>query len=291
MLDRVRNFLVVLEEGSLNRAALRLGIAQPTLSRHIQSLEQELGAQLFEREPKGMQPTDFGYFLRDRFSPLLKQWDLARADVSAYAQGRRNQLRVGYIGLAAAKYLNPALARLKSEFPDLKLLLFDHTPFEQVQALREGLLDVAIVGQEGAALAKDFYQRSPAKLGVCVVLSTDHPFSSREFVCLSELKSERFVSVSEKAVPGRNHWIVQLCSKAGFKPRFIEETNTVSETFTLVASEQAVALLPDYVDGAPPPGIAFCRLSDKWASWRLFVLRQRGRGSQAARRLVDLIVS
>lgn len=291
MLERVRSVLVVLEEGSVNRAALRLGVAQPTLSRHVQSLEQELGAPLFERGPKGMQPTDFGYFLRDKFAPILKQWDLTRADVSAYAQGRSNQLRVGYIGLAAAKYLNPALATLKREFPDLKLLLFDHTPFEQIQSLREGHLDVAIVGQEGAAMAEDFYQRSPARLGVCVTLSMDHPLSSRESFSLSELESERFVGVSEKAAPGRNNWIVQLCAKAGFKPQFIAETNTVSETFTLVASERAVALLPDYVDGSPPPGIAYCRLSDKWASWKLYVLRQRGRGSNAARRLVDLIGS
>lgn len=63
----------------------------------------------------------------------------------------------------------------------------------------------------------------------------------------------------------------------------------MTETFTHIASERAVALLPDYVQGVAPPGVAFRHLSDTWARWSLFVLRQRGRGSAAARRLVDLI--
>ena len=289
MLKRIRNLLVVMEEGTVNRAARRLGVAQPTLSRQIQSLEQEFGAQLFERGSWGMRPTDLGFYVRDIFSPIISDYDLAAAEIHAFAQGRHQQLRVGYIGLAAAKYLNPALAKLKLEFPDLKFLLFDQTPLEQVKALHEGQIDVAIIGQEGAALADDFYQRCSARLKVIVVLPIDHPLSSQTSISLSELGSELFVGVAEEAVPGRNNWITHLCSKAGFSPRFIAQTNDVSETFTLVASERAVALLPDYIEGVPPPGITYSRLSDKWARWSLYVLRQRGRGSAAGRRLVEII--
>ena len=91
----------MLEAGSVNRAAGQLGIAQPTLSRHIQSLEQEIGGQLFERDNKGMLPTDLGFHLRDSFEPILKNYDLALAEACAFAQGRQQQLRVGYLGLAA----------------------------------------------------------------------------------------------------------------------------------------------------------------------------------------------
>jgi DNA-binding transcriptional LysR family regulator len=289
MLDRIRSFLAVIEEGSVNRAARRLGIAQPTLSRHIQSIEQEFGGVLFERGTKGMAPTDLGFFVRDRFKPLLAEYDMARADTRAFAEGRHLQLRIGYIGLAAAQFLNPALASLRKEFPELKLLLFDQTPSEQLEALREGRLDVALIGQEAAALGTDFYQRRAARLGVVVALPEDHPLTGEVAVSMSSLMGEPFIGVSEEAVPGRSQWMKDLCARAGFKARFVAETKEVSETFTLIASERAITLLPDYIGPQSPPGTRFVRVSEKWAHWSLYVLRQRGRGSPAARRLVDLI--
>ena len=289
MLTAIRSLLVVIEEGGVNRAARRLGASQPTVSRHIQNLEQEFGAPLFERDAFGMRPTDFGFFVRDTFAPLLRDYEDARADAFAFAQGRHQQLRIGYIGLAASRYINPTLARLKREFPQVRLMLFDQSPGEQLKGLREGKLDVALAGQEIARLADDFYQRSAAVLKVCVALSTDHPLARRTEVALAELQGNRFVGVAEKVVPGRNDWMVELCAKAGFRAKLAAKTEDISETFALVAGEGFAALLPDYLEGAPPPGIAYVRLSDSWATWSLVILRQRGRGQPAARRLVELI--
>lgn len=289
MLREIRSLLVVLEEGSLNRAAKRLGVAQPTLSRHIQALEQEMGAPLFDRGARGMAATDLGFFVRDRFGPLLKDYDLAMAEGLAFARGRHEQLRVGFIGSAAARFLNPALAALKRELPHLKLFLFDQTPSEQLVALREGRIDVAMIGQEAAAHADEFYRRCAAKLGVRAVLSADHPLGSRASLPLAELKRERFVGVSENAVPGRNAWISSLCSKSGYRPRFIASTSSVAETYALVSGENAVSLLPGYMDGPPPPGVAFVPITDRHATWALQILRQRGAGSSGARRLVELL--
>lgn len=289
MLKEIRSLLVVLEEGGVNRAARRLGIAQPTLSRHIQALEQEMGAPLFERGAWGMRATDFGFFVRDRFGPLVRDYELAMAEGIAFANGRHGQLRVGFIGSAATRFLNPALAALKLEFPNLKLFLFDQTPFEQLEALRDGKIDVAIIGQEAASQSDEFYQRCAAKLNVCAVLPGDHPLAGQASLPLAELKEERFVGVADDAVPGRNAWLTMLCAKSGFRPRFLANTNSVSETFAFVSGENAVALIPDYIDGPTPPGVAFVPLSDRHASWNLMILRQRGAGSSGARRLVDLI--
>jgi DNA-binding transcriptional LysR family regulator len=289
MLREIGSVLVVMEEGSVNRAAKRLGMAQPTLSRHIQALEQELGAPLFERGAWGMRATDFGYFVRDRFGPLVRDYELAMAEGLAFAKGRHGQLRVGFIGSAAARHLNPALAVLKRELPSLKLFLFDQTPFEQLQALREGKIDVAIIGQEAAAQGDEFYQRCAARLGVHAALPADHPLVGKVSLRLADLRSERFIGVSEEAVPGRNAWITALCAKSGFRPRFIANTASVAETFALVSGENAVSLIPAYWDGPPPPGVMFVPVADRHAHWKLMVLRQRGAGLSGARRLVDLI--
>ncbi len=285
----LRTFLAVMEEGSMNRAAARLGVAQPTLSRQIQALEQEVGGPLFERGSWGVRPTDLGFKLREVMAPVLKSYDQAWADVAAHARGRHTQLRVGYLGLAANRFLSPAVNRLREEFPDLKLWLFDQTPAEQLKALRAGELDVALIGQEGAAVGEDFFRRKVRRIGVCVALPADHPLAGRSEIGLAELKGAPFVGVVETAVPGRNAWVAALCAKAGFRPRFIAETNEVSETFMRVVGDSAVCVLPDYVEGAPPPGVIFVPLADKFATWDFYVLRQRGRGTPAIRRLVELI--
>lgn len=282
--------LVVLEEGSLNRAARRLGVSQPTLSRQIQALEQEMGAALFERGTKGMLATDLGFFIRDRFGPLLKDYDLAMAEGLAFAKGRHKQLRIGFIGSAAARFLNPALAALRREVPQLKLFLFDQTPFEQLQALRDGRIDVALIGQDAAATSDEFYRRIAARLKVRVAVAVEHPLAGRTSILLSELKGERFVGVAANAVPGRNAWIEGLCSRSGFRPRFTASTASISETYALVCGENAVALVPDYREVMPPPpGVSFVAVADRHARWNLEVLRQRGAGVSGARRLVDLI--
>lgn len=289
MVREIRSLLVVMEEGGVNQAAARLGLSQPTVSRHIFALEQEWGGRLFERSARGMKPTSLGFFVRGKFAPLLKEWDLATAETMAHAKGRHDQLRIGFIGSAAARHLNPALVRLKLEFPGIRLFLFDQTPHEQLEALRAGAIDVAIIGQEADVHRNEFHSRIAARLGVLVVLPSDHPLAARPGLELRELKGERFVGVAPDAVPGRNAWIASLCAKSGFKPRFAAETTSISETFALIAGEGLVSLIPDYMDAPPPPGIRYIPLTNKHATWNLHVMRQRGSGLASARRLVELI--
>ena len=289
MLREIRSLLVVMDEGGANQAAARLGISQPTVSRHITALEQEFGGRLFERSARGMRATSLGFFVRSRFAPLLGEFDLATSEAMAHAKGRHTQLRVGFIGSAAARHLNPALERLRREDPAARLFLFDQTPHEQLLALREGRIDVAVIGQDAGAHKDEFHVRIAARLGVLAVLPADHPCADRKALDSSELRGERFIGVAATAVPGRNTWIASLCAKSGFRPRFIADTGSISETFALVAGEGAVTLLPDYIDGPPPPGIRFLPLSNRHARWNLLVLRQRGSGPASARRLVDLL--
>ncbi len=289
MIDRIRSVLVVMEEGSINKAATRLGITQPTLTRHVHSLEAEVGAPLFERDSRGVRPTDIGFALRESMAPVIKTYDLALANLKARAQGRRSQLRVGYLGLSAAQYLTPVLARFRSSHPDVQLWLFDQTPEEQLNALRQGDLDLALIGQDGAHLGDEFYQQRIARIGVIAALPSDHSHANRDTVSLSELSGWNFIVPSEVIVPGRKKWVSRLCGDAGFKPRWLGETKAVAETFARIVGEGGVCLLPDYLDEAPPPGVAYVRLSDRFAIWEFVLLRQRGRLPPACRDLIRWI--
>lgn len=289
MLDHLRAVLIIMEEGSLNRAAARLPVSQPTLTRQLQAIEQELGAPLFERGSQGVRPTDLAYRLRETMTPVIKSYDRSWAELTAHAHGRQSQIRVGYLGLSAARFLTPVVGRFREMHPDVRLWLFDQTPQEQLQALRNGDLDLALIGQEGATVGDEFYQQRVARIGVIAVLAAGHPLAEKDTISLSELSAEDFIAPTESTVPGRKQWILQLCRKAGFSPHWVGETDSVTDTFARIAAEQAVSLLPDYLQQAPPPGINVIRLSDRFACWDFTLLRQRGRMAPACRDLIRLI--
>lgn len=291
MLHLLRALSTVVEEGSLNRAAARLRLSQPALSRQMQALEAEIGGRLLERESSGVKPTALGHDTLHRFRPVLETFDAALADVRRLARGHQAELRIGYLGSAAACYLTPALGELRKAHGAAKIFLSDLSPGEQIAALRKGEIDVALIGQEGASYAREFHTRKLATLGVCAALPADHPLAARQQIALAELKNESFLSAPEADVPGRNQWIVKLCRTAGFRPRFVGEGETIQTSFSLIASEGLVAILPAYFGPVPPPGIAFAMLSDPHAVWDLLVMWQRGRTPEITSALIEALLA
>lgn len=146
MLDRIRALLTVIEEGGVNRAAVRLRITQPALSRQMQSLETEIGGKLLERQTSGVKPTGLGHAMVKSMRPLADAYDAALAELRRQARGDRSELRVGYLISAAQSVLTPSLARLHKTHPEVKLKLHDLSPREQIDRLRTGELDVALIG-------------------------------------------------------------------------------------------------------------------------------------------------
>jgi DNA-binding transcriptional LysR family regulator len=287
MIDRLRALFTVVEEGSVNRAAVRLRITQPALSRQMKSLEDEVGGKLLEREASGVTPTDLGHALLKSMRPVLAAYDAALVKVRQRASGIRSELRVGYLISAAPSVLTPALSRLRKTHPDLKMRLHDMSPKEQMDALRRGELDVAITGQEGATGARDFHSRKLCSLGVCAALSASDPLARRKSISLIELKNRNFIGIDEDQMPGRNRWMTALCRNAGFRPRYANITDGITHVLSLVASESAVTLLPDYFRTASHPGISFVPVSDEDAQWDFIVLWQRGKIPTATRDLVE----
>lgn len=289
VIDPLRAFFIILEEGSISRAATRLHLTQPSLSRQIQALEHELGAPMLERRSSGVVATAFGQAVVGALGPLVDQWDAALAELRRHARGQHAELRIGYLGSAGARFLDPALLGLRRVHPQAKVRLLDLTPGEQIGALRSGAIDLALIGQEGAGLAREFYTLKLATLGVCVALPADHRLAGRAAVAAAELREEVFIGAPEDEVPGRNRWIAKICRAAGFRPRMIAEPHSIGEAFSMVASEGAVTLLPAYFSQSPPPATRLVPLSDPSASWDLLLIWQRGRASQVLKTMVELM--
>src|SRR5216684_2400955 len=118
---QLRSFLVVIEEGSLHRAATRLNLSQSALSRQMQALEHELGGKLLERSSTGVRPTNGGHALAAKMGAFLTSYDAALLEVRRLVRGEGEQLRIGYVGSAAHDYLNPALTHLRQTHPSAKV--------------------------------------------------------------------------------------------------------------------------------------------------------------------------
>ncbi|MEM0967484.1 MAG: LysR family transcriptional regulator [Verrucomicrobiota bacterium] len=290
MIDLIRMFLVLLEEGSMNRAAKRLRVSQPTLTRQLQALEAELGGSLVERGNWGVRPTDLGFLLRDRMRSILLDYDAAWSEVQAAGQGKVASLRIGYLGLSASRFLNPILQEIREACPEVQLALYDLTPAEQLDALAKGELDVAMIGQEGATGEDRYHRQTMAELPLCAAVPVGHRLSKELEAPFADFAGERFVGAPDAHVPGRNAWISKLCAKAGFKAKFTRDATSLGESFSIVLSDSAISLLPDYVDGSPPPGVVYVRISDPDIRWKYTVMRQAGKGTNAARKTVDLLL-
>jgi DNA-binding transcriptional LysR family regulator len=287
MLAQIRMFLIAVEEGSLNRAALRLRQSQSALSRQMQVLETEIGGALLERTTSGVKPTDAGHALVKSMPRILADYEAAILEARQLARGQRDLIRIGYLGSAAQTFLDPALATLRHSHAEVKVKLFDLSPGEQITALRKGEIDLAMIGQEGAAVSNEFYTRKLATLPVVALLPQDHPLAGEPKIFLKQLRGERFIGAPEADMPGRDRWIIQLCRRAGFRPNFVQIAATVSQAFTLISSEGAVTLGPDYLKNFPSTNVAMVPLADAKATWDFLVVWQAGRTPGALHALLD----
>ncbi|MDE3100255.1 MAG: LysR family transcriptional regulator [Verrucomicrobiota bacterium] len=290
MLEKLRLFLVVLEEGSLRRAAERLRISQSAVTRQLQLLEHDLGGRVLERTSSGVRPTNGGHALAAKAKTLVADYDSGMAEVRRLVRGESERLRIGYIASAAQEYLGPALAALRRVYPKLKVKMLDQTPGEMITALRQGEIDLALTLHGADLLSRDFYARKLATVGSLVVLPVSHRFAVEKQVSLSQLKREAFIRGSDDAVPGYNHRIVQFCRKyGGFRPRMatIDEATGLVESLALSANEDVISIQPAFISHLNIPNAVMVPIADTGATWDLFIVWQRGKAAGPLRTLLN----
>jgi len=292
MIEKLRLFLVVVEEGSLRRAAERLHISQSAITRQIQMLEHEVGGRVLERTSAGVRPTNGGHNLAEKARSLLTDYDSVMVEVRRLVRGESDRLRIGYIASAVQQYLGPALAGLRRTHPKLKVKMLDQTPGEMITALRRGEIDLALTGHGVDLLSRDFYTHKLASVPSLVALPLDHPLASEKQIFISQLKNESFVGPPDSVVPGFKQKIVELCRRFGkFRPRFVslEQPVSLAEELAMAANEGAISMHPIFISHLGIPNVVMVPIEDKQATWDLFVVWQRGKASGPLRALLDAL--
>lgn len=259
-LRHLRYFVTSAEEGSISRAAARLNISQPAVSRQLRDLEHELGVKLFTREAKGLILTEDGE------TALTHARDLLRRANSMMAAFKRRQakpgktINVGFIPTALPGFLADGLRRFNEQNPAVCVQIREMNPREQEAALEKGEIDLALLGSACREVKRRFSTASVLKIPLSVALPTNHLMALRKSIDLTELEGESFVSLHEGNFPGRPELIADLSEKAGFALEVSVKANGLSEALGLVAGGAGVAVLPADVDRLPHTGVVFVKM-------------------------------
>ena len=269
-LRQLRYFVMVADDLNFTRAAVRLHVAQPALSRQIKQLEDELCTTLFHRNKRTVRLTVSGEaFLREARA-LLEQAERA---LSQARGGSGKTLNVGYVWGLFHSTAPAALQRLRATFPGLTVNLLDMSANEQARALTAARLDFGFIGTafeaETAGLEK-------ARIGQCefnVVLPQNHKLARKRLVDLATLSPELFLLISDDQFPGAVRIMERACEAAGFQPRVLQVADRGHTLLGMVAAGCGVALLPQTLRALPHTGVVFRRASpsiqaDLYVAWR-----------------------
>lgn len=242
-LRHLRYFVAVAEELSFSRAAERLGMAQPPLSQQIQRLEAMLGHPLFERRPR-VRLTTAGEELLVTARRVLAQVDQGVEAARRAARGELGTVTVGFAASMILSVLPEAVRAFRKGFPGVTLQLRELSSAAQIEALREGRIDVAFL-REPAAADKALRFEPIARETFVAVLPPDHPLAARERIPLAALAGEPFVHFPRAVAPWLYDRILTLCHEAGFHPRVSQEAQEWLTIVGLVEAGVGVSLVPE----------------------------------------------
>jgi DNA-binding transcriptional LysR family regulator len=261
-LRHLRYFVAVAEEKNITRAAARLFVTQPALSRQIKDLEKTLGVELLIRAPSGLQLSPAGMEFLPLARDVIERSELAALAMRRFAECRNHSLGVGYIAPTLGSFLGTALQVFSQRHAQVEVQLFELPPSKQIEALREGRLDIALIGYACPELLRDWDLEPIYQIPLMAVLPSSHPLAARDSLQLAELKNENFVGLDEANFPGRMEVLRDAAKQAGFTPRFTSTADGLSSLLALVGSGQGVALAPEEVQQLPHPNVVFVRLEN-----------------------------
>ncbi len=251
-LRHLRYFVAVAEERHFGRAARRLRMAQPPLSRQIQSLENELGFPLLQRSRRSVELTPAGAVLLERARLLFTEVDRAIHEARRAHTGETGQISVAYLSSLAYSGLTRLLRAFRERLPGVEVTLRELSPAAQLDALKDGALDVGFVRGpiEDPSISFECVRRER----LLVALPADHPMAAKKRIALSSLAGEPFVTFPRSRAAAFFDSIMVMCHDAGFSPRIVQQAPQL-DIVSLVAAGYGVAILPESIREVHRPGL------------------------------------
>jgi DNA-binding transcriptional LysR family regulator len=280
-LRQLRYFQAVAEELHFGRAAARLAIAQPALSRQVQQLEAQLGTPLLRRSQRRVELLPAGALLLERSRLVLQELARAEADVRRTGAGELGRLALGFIHSSTYGLLPSIVGRFREQFPAIELELHEMPIAVQHTALVRGTIDVGLLR----------LQQAPAELEVVPLLEDPfrlavpaaHPLAGRQKVRLKSVADDPFVLFSKAESPLFHDRVAAMCERAGFQPRAVQHATQIHTVVGLVGAGMGLAVVPDSARNLRPANVRFLRLADEAEPVHIALAWRRGQETPAIR--------
>lgn len=259
-LRHLRYFVCVAEEQNIGRAAARLHMSQPPLTRQIRNLEDEVGARLFTRTHRGVELTNAGrVFLRDA-ERILGHAELAAERARRAGEGAAGRIDIALFGTGIFGVIPVLLRRFRDETPEVQLVLHNMTKAEQIEALESDRIDLAFnrLMRPIPGLVSEVVASEP----LFVACPSDHALAARTAIDLAELEGLPVVVFPTGIRPSFIDYFVDLCRGVGFSPNVVAEVSDVVHGIALVATGGGLCLVPQSATNLHLPGVSYRPLHD-----------------------------
>ena len=275
---------VLAAELHFGRAAEKLGIRQPQLSVRVGQIERILDLKLFVRRPR-VALTPAGEIVIDAGRRAAADFDAAVAHARLVEHGQVGSIVAAVGSSIMLSDLPLSLHRFRSAYPDVALTMRDMHSFQQMEALRSGLIDVSITREIGTG--RSIQSEILGQQRFVALLPSSHSLAGQRRIALSELAGEPFVLFAPSIAPGLHHQINALCIRAGFSPRITQEATEWYSVLGFVRAGFGVTIALDIFGTLAWSGVSACELEDDHATSPVFLCWDRERGSATRDLLVD----
>ncbi|MGL5017351.1 MAG: LysR substrate-binding domain-containing protein, partial [Luteolibacter sp.] len=247
-LRHLRYFVAVAEELSFRKAAQRLDISRPALSKQVKDLEDEISVKLLDRDTVSVALTKAGELFLEDSKKLLVQADRAIERAKQAQSGNRSKLRIGSLGLIAPEFLPEVLKRFSEMYPTVEVSFFEMPPAEQLDALAKGRIDIGFT-----QVSQDLDATSLRSLSVIhsyfgVAVSSRHALATRERVTLQETRGETLLCLGSDELAGHRETICRIYPEGEFRPSKIQPVEDFESMAKLIAANEGITLLPHALD-------------------------------------------
>ena len=287
-LRQAHAFVTIVDEGHVGRAAQRLHVTQPTLSRQVAALERSLGVPLFDRSRRSLSLTPAGEAFASGARDLVRRADEVVATARRAHRGELGVLRIGFVQSATFEALPGLLGPFRTAWPSVRIEVTAMTTLRQLAALADDALDVGLLRPPSVRepwLASRTLSHDP----LLVALPGGHRLASRARVSLAELAEEPFVLYGRDSGPAVHDRIVGFCRDAGFSPRVVQEAVDVQTIVALVAAGLGVSLLIAPTPRTDESSVVYRPLVEELPPWEMSLAWSRENQSPVLARLLETL--
>jgi DNA-binding transcriptional LysR family regulator len=285
-LRHLEHFRAVAEELNFGRAAERLFISQPGLSRQIKQMEEILEVRLFERTKRRVELTAAGHYLKSEVDNIFNHLELIKTQLKEIASGNIGELRIGFLGSAAHTVLPELLVKISQNYPGIQTTLEELSNSLQIEMLEKDKLDLGFVRL--ARVPDELQMKAVHQDTFSVVLPLGHPLAYGGFKHVGQLKEENFILFSHDYSSIYFDKIMSICEDQGFSPKITHKSVHALTIFKLVEAGLGVAIIPTSLKEGYDLKVKFMELDKIRQKTELYAVWKKGNRNAALSKISSI---